>query len=86
MALETRRDGGEPGVALTAEAVFGLLALRPVKHGRALTSVTHNHPRMNESQSTSSNATALTCSATLPLSLENHACFHYGRQMAVKSR
>lgn len=38
MALEARHDGREPGVALTPEAVFGLLALRPVEHGGTLTS------------------------------------------------
>lgn len=37
VALEARHDGREPGVALAAEAVFGLLALRPVEHGRTLT-------------------------------------------------
>lgn len=38
VALEARHDGREPGVALATEAVFGLLALGPVEHGRTLTS------------------------------------------------
>lgn len=38
VALEARHDGREPGVALTPEAVFGLLALRSVEHGGTLTS------------------------------------------------
>lgn len=38
VALEARPDGREPGVALATEAVFGLLALRAIEHGRTLTS------------------------------------------------
>lgn len=37
MALEARPDGREPGVALAAEAVFGLLALGAVQGGGTAT-------------------------------------------------
>lgn len=38
VALKAGLDGREPGVTLTTEAVFGLLALGAVKHGRTLAS------------------------------------------------
>lgn len=37
VALETRPEGREPGVALAAEAVFGLLALGAVQGGGTAT-------------------------------------------------
>lgn len=37
VTLEARPDGREPGVALAAEAVFGLLALGAVQGGGAAT-------------------------------------------------
>lgn len=38
VTLEAWLNGREPGVTLAAKAVFGLLALRAVKHGRTLAS------------------------------------------------